>query len=87
MPDAVLRHLYTDADKLIAGNVNRIAIVDTLQLVPGECRCIRVFAVIGFHQHRTVSIYFVIQPDERLFVAVGGDVKTAIDAAPGSVRV
>lgn len=79
MPDAVLRHLYTDADKLIAGNVNRIAIVDTLQLVPGERRCIRVCAVIGFHQHRTVSVNLIIQPNGAFYishhVSFGGDGK------------
>ncbi|AFM75996.1 hypothetical protein F854_gp25 [Escherichia phage mEpX1] len=64
-----------------------MAIVDTLQFVPGKCWRSRMCAVIGFHQHRAICVDLIIQPDKRLLVAVGGDVKTAIDAAPGRVRV
>ncbi|MBT2206316.1 recombinase family protein [Enterobacter hormaechei subsp. xiangfangensis] len=38
IPDTVLRHLDTYRNVLVAGNIDRIALVDTLQFVSGELR-------------------------------------------------
>ena len=83
----VSRHFYAHGNELIGRDIYRLPLFDSVSFISGEYWGGWICAMISSNQNGTVRINFIIEPNQRLLVAVSGDIKTAVYASPRGISI